>query len=66
MSDSYKIMLEDAIRSLAAIDEALGIGEDGRSYLEQTLYAIAELKAAAAQGEALALVNQTISGTCIT
>jgi hypothetical protein len=43
MSDYYRIMLEDAIRSLAAIDEALGIGEDGCSDLEQTLYAIGQL-----------------------
>lgn len=54
MSDYYKDMLEDAIRSLAAIDEALGIGGDGCSDTEQTLYAIAELKALAARGEALA------------
>ena len=55
MSDYYKKMLEDAIASLAAIDEALGIGEDGCSDTQNTLYAIAELKAAAERGEALAL-----------
>jgi hypothetical protein len=55
MTDYYKNMLEDAIRSLVAIDEALGIGDDGCSDTENTLYAIAELKAAAARGEALAL-----------
>jgi hypothetical protein len=55
MIENYRIMLEDAIRSLAAIDEALGIGDDGCSDTENTLYAIAELKAAAERGEALAL-----------
>jgi len=48
----YKSMFEQAVRTLAAIDEALGIGDDGcgdpEQMLfdpEQTLFAIAELKA---------------------
>ncbi|MDD2741245.1 MAG: hypothetical protein PHV02_03170 [Rhodocyclaceae bacterium] len=44
-----KSMFEQSVRSLAAIDDALGIGEDGCGDLEQTLYAIAELKAQAAK-----------------
>jgi len=47
-------MFEDAVRTLAAIDEALGIGDDGCADPEQTLYAIAELKADAARGIELA------------
>lgn len=50
----YKSMFEQAVRTLAAIDEVLGIGDDGCGDPEQTLYAIAELKAAAARGEELA------------
>ena len=42
----YKSMFEQAVRTLAAIDEALGIGDDGCGDPEQTLTAIAELKAA--------------------
>ena len=42
----YKSMLEQAVRTLAAIDEALGIGDDGCGDPDQTLAAIAELKAA--------------------
>lgn len=42
----YKSMFEQAVRTLAAIDEALGIGDDGCSDPDQTLTAIAELKAA--------------------
>lgn len=49
-----KVMFEQTIRALAAIDDALGIGDDGCADLEQTLDAIAELKASAARGEALA------------
>ena len=42
----YKSMFEQAVRTLAAIDEALGIGDDGCGDPDQTLAAIAELKAA--------------------
>ena len=42
----YKSMFEQAVRTLAAIDEALGIGDDGCGDPEQTLTAIAELRAA--------------------
>lgn len=52
--DEYKMMFEQAVRTLAAIDEALGIGDDGCSDPDQTLYAIEELKAAAARGVELA------------
>ncbi len=41
----YKSMFEQAVRALAAIDEALGIGDDGCGDPDQTLTAIAELKA---------------------
>ena len=50
----YKNMFEQAVRTLAAIDEALGIEEDGCNSPERTLVAIAELKAKAARGEELA------------
>lgn len=43
----YKSMFEQAVRTLAAIDEALGIGDDGCGDPDQTLTAIAELKDAA-------------------
>jgi hypothetical protein len=52
--DEYKSMFEQAIRTLAAIDEALGIGDDGCGDPEQTLYAIEELKADARRGVELA------------
>lgn len=39
-----KRMFEQAVRSLAAIDDALGIGDDGCGDLDSTLTAIAELK----------------------
>ncbi len=42
----YKSMFEQAVRALAAIDEALGIGDDGCGDPDQTLTAIADLKAA--------------------
>ena len=42
----YKSMFEQALRTLAAIDDALGIGDDGCGDPDQTLTAIAELKAA--------------------
>jgi len=41
----YKTLFEQAVRTLAAIDEALGIGDDGCGDPDQTLHAIAELKA---------------------
>ena len=41
----YKSMFEQAARTLAAIDDALGIGDDGCGDPDQTLAAIAELKA---------------------
>ncbi len=41
----YKSMFEQAVRTLAAIDEALGIGNDGCGDPDQTLTAIADLKA---------------------
>lgn len=50
----YKSMFEQAVRTLAAIDEALGIGDDGCGDPEQTLYAIEELKADARRGMELA------------
>lgn len=45
----YKSMFEQAVRTLAAIDEALGICDDGCGDPDQTLTAIAELKAAMEQ-----------------
>jgi hypothetical protein len=39
------VMARQAVRTLAAIDEALGIGDDGCGDPDQTLAAIAELKA---------------------
>ena len=51
----YKSMFEQAVRTLAAIDEALGIGDDGCGDPEQTLTAIADLKAESARGRELAL-----------
>ena len=46
----YKSMFEQAVRTLAAIDEALGIGDDGCGDPDQTLTAIADLKARAGGG----------------
>lgn len=46
----YKSMFEQAVRTLAAIDEALGIGDDGCGDPDQTLTAIADLKARAVGG----------------
>lgn len=42
------------IRALAAIDDALGLPQDGCNSTAQTLAKIEELKAAAARGESLA------------
>lgn len=39
----YKVLFEQAVRTLAAIDDALGIGEDGCGDPDKTLFAIAEL-----------------------
>ena len=47
----YKSMFEQAVRTLAAIDEALGIGDDGCCDPDQTLTAIAELKAKVGIGD---------------
>lgn len=57
----YKSMFEQAVRTLAAIDDALGIGEDGCGDLDQTLTAIAELKAMQKMD-----VTQTPFNTCQT
>lgn len=59
--DDYKIMFEQAVRTLAAIDEALGIGDDGCSDPEQTLYAIADLKASSISEEANDILRAKIS-----
>lgn len=42
--EQYRAMFEQAIESLATIDYALGIGDDGCNDLEGTLHKIAELK----------------------
>lgn len=52
--EMYKMMFEQAVIALAAIDNALGLEDDGCNELEQTLDAIAELKAQAARGVELA------------
>ena len=57
----YKSMFEQAVRTLASIDEALGIGDDGCGDPDQTLTAIAELKEQAA-----ASPLQTPFNTCPT
>ena len=58
----YKEMFEEAVKSLALIDYALGIGDDGCNDLEGTLFRIAELKGEqeelevkARRGESLAM-----------
>lgn len=54
--DQYKAMFEAAVKALAEIDYALGIGDDGSNDLEGTLFRIAELKGEAeAQVEARAI-----------
>lgn len=54
--DQYKAMFEAAVKALAEIDYALGIGDDGCNDLEGTLFRIAELKGEAeAQVEARAM-----------
>lgn len=56
----YKSMFEQAVRTLAAIDEALGIGEDGCGDPEQTLEAIAELKRKVGGGGTAAVTREMI------
>lgn len=53
----YKSMFEQAVRTLAAIDEALGIGDDGCGDPEQTLDAIAELKASPISQEVIDILR---------
>ena len=53
----YKSMFEQAVRTLAAIDEALGIGDDGCGDPEQTLDAIACLKASPISEEAMDILR---------
>lgn len=58
----YKSMFEQAERTLAAIDEALGIGDDGCGDPDQTLTAIAELKAAKVGAGRTATVTRKMIG----
>lgn len=53
----YKSMFEQAVRTLAAIDDALGIGGDGCGDPEQTLDAIANLKASPISEEAMDILR---------
>ncbi len=53
----YKSMFEQAVRSLAAIDNALEIGNDGCGDLEQTLDAIYNLKASPITGEVIDILR---------
>ncbi len=53
----YKSMFEQAVRTLAAIDEALDIGDDGCGDPEQTLGAIACLKASPISEEAMDILR---------
>ena len=56
----YKSMFEQAVRTMAAIDEALGIGDDGCGDPEQTLFAIAELKASKVGSDDTAVTREMI------
>lgn len=56
----YKSMFEQAVRTLAAIDDALGIGNDGCGDPEQTLFAIAELKASKVGSSDTAVTREMI------
>lgn len=56
----YKSMFEQAVRTLAAIDEALGIGDDGCGDPDQTLTAIAELRAAQKIGSGRTVTRKMI------
>ena len=58
----YKSMFEQAVRTLAAIDEALGIGDDGCGDPDQTLTAIAELKAGKVGAGRTATVTREMIG----
>ena len=62
-NSDYKSMFHDAIRTLARIDDALGLGDDGIANPDETLTAIEELKQAAQRGQSLAMavMNDTIS-----
>jgi len=55
----YKSMFEQAVRTLAAIDEALGIGDDGCDP-DQTLTAIKELKAKVGAGKTATVTREMI------
>lgn len=55
----YKSMFEQAVRTLAAIDEALGLG-DGCSDPSETLTAIAELKALKSSGRTVTVTKEMI------
>lgn len=57
--DQYKAMFEAAVESLAQIDYALGIGDDGCNDLEGTLFRIAELKCEA-QTRALPVIDSPL------
>lgn len=58
----YKSMFEQAVRTLAAIDEALGIGDDGCGDPDQTLTAIRELKASKVGAGRTATVTREMIG----
>ena len=66
--DNYKSMFEQSVRTLATIDESLGVGDDGCADPEQTLDAIAELKADAetawAQAKRLAMELECVLMDC--
>lgn len=53
----YKSMFDQAVRTLAAIDEALGIGDDGCCDPDQTLDAIACLKASPISEKAMDILR---------
>ena len=53
----YKSMFEQTVRTLAAIDDALGIGDDGCGDPEQTLEAIADLKASPISQEVIDILS---------
>jgi hypothetical protein len=59
---NYKAMFEEAVKSLAAIDYALGIGDDGCNDLEGTLFRIAELKGEVEAQEEMPLRCKVMSG----
>lgn len=56
----YKSMFEQALRTLAAIDDALGIGDDGCGDPDQTLTAIKELKAKVGAGKTATVTREMI------